>query len=88
MGSLVVVAVDEVIEPGLLLQEVFGGRFGGSFKVRCIRSCRPFCCGWPGFMRSIWMPSLSHQTESFERLNRELGLAKGTPLSVRMARGT
>src|SRR6516164_5426196 len=27
-GSLVVVAVDEVIEPGLLLQEVFGGRFG------------------------------------------------------------
>ena len=29
MGSLVVVAVDEVIKPGLLLQEVFGGWFGG-----------------------------------------------------------
>ena len=29
MGPLVVVAFDEVIEPGLLLQEVFGGRFGG-----------------------------------------------------------
>jgi hypothetical protein len=36
-------------------------------------------------MRSISIPSLSHQTESFERLKRELGLAKGTPLSVRMA---
>jgi hypothetical protein len=33
------------------------------------------------------MPSLSHQTESFERLNKALGLAKGTPLSERMASG-
>src|SRR5579864_2758817 len=63
------------------------GLVASSFKVRCMRSCRPFCCGWPGLMRSISMPSLSHQTESFDRLNRELGLAKGTPLSVRMARG-
>jgi hypothetical protein len=38
-------------------------------------------------MRSIAMPSLSHQTESFERLNKALGLAKGTPLSERMASG-
>ena len=38
-------------------------------------------------MRSISIPSLSHQTESFERLKRELGLAKGTPLSVRIALG-
>jgi predicted ATPase len=36
---------------------------------------------------AIAMPSLSHQTESLERLKREFGLAKGTPLSVRMARG-
>ena len=36
-------------------------------------------------MRSMAMPSLSHQTESFERLNKALGLAKGTPLSERMA---
>jgi hypothetical protein len=34
-------------------------------------------------MRSIAMPSLSHQTESFERLDRALGPAKGTPLSER-----
>src|SRR5579871_4048659 len=53
------------------------GLVASSFKVRCMRSCRPFCCGWPGLMRSMAMPSLSHQTESFERLNRELGLAKG-----------
>lgn len=33
------------------------------------------------------MPSLSHHTESFDRLNRALGLAKGTPLSERMAIG-
>src|SRR6516225_1937035 len=32
-------------------------------------------------------PSLSHQTESFERLNSALGLAKGTPLSERIASG-
>ena len=52
-----------------------------------MRSWRPFCCGWPGLMRSISMPSRSHQTESLERLNKALGLAKGTPLSVRMAVG-
>src|SRR5260221_12586884 len=38
-------------------------------------------------MRSMAMPSLSHQTESFERLKRALGPAKGTPLSERMASG-
>ena len=38
-------------------------------------------------MRSMAIPSLSHQTESFERLNKALGLAKGTPLSERMANG-
>ena len=52
-----------------------------------MRSCRPFCWGWPGRMRSMLMPSRSHQTESLERLNRPLGEAKGTPLSERMARG-
>ena len=41
--------------------------------------------GCPGLMRSIPIPSLSHQTESFDRLNTALGLAKGTPLSEWMA---
>ena len=78
----------EGIEAVLLLQTVEARRGVASFlSVRCMRSCRPFCCGWPGLMRSIAMPSRSHQTESFERLNRALGLAKGTPLSERMASG-
>src|SRR6187200_439893 len=64
-----------------------GGRVASSLRVRCMRSWRPFCCGWPGLMRSMAMPSLSHQTESLERLNRALGLAKGTPLSERIACG-
>lgn len=29
------------------------GRVVSSFKVRCMRSWRRFCCGWPGLMRSI-----------------------------------
>lgn len=33
------------------------------------------------------IPSLSHQTDSLERLNRPFGLAKGRPLSVRIASG-
>jgi hypothetical protein len=52
-----------------------------------MRSWRPFCRGCPGLMRSIAMPSLSHHTDSLERLNKALGLAKGTPLSERMASG-
>jgi hypothetical protein len=38
-------------------------------------------------MRSMATPSLSHHTESLDRLNRPFGLAKGTPLSERMAKG-
>jgi len=30
-----------------------GGRVVSFFKVRCMRSWRPFCCGLPGWMRSI-----------------------------------
>lgn len=38
-------------------------------------------------VRSMATPSRNHQTESFERLNRPFGLAKGTPLSERIAEG-
>jgi hypothetical protein len=38
-------------------------------------------------MRSMAMPRRSHQTASLERLRRALGLAKGTPLSERIAKG-
>ena len=48
-----------------------------SFKVGCMRSWRPFCCGWPGLMRSISMPSLSHHTDRLLSPKSALGLAKG-----------
>ena len=38
-------------------------------------------------MRSMAMPSRSHDTESLERLNRPFGLANGTPLSDLIAWG-
>ena len=65
-----------------------GGRVASFLRVRCMRSWRPFCWGWPGLMRSMAMPSRSHQTASLDRLKRALGLAKGTPLSERMACGS
>jgi hypothetical protein len=46
------------------------GRVASFLRVTCMRSCRPFCCGCPGRMRSMLMLRSSHQTESFERLNR------------------
>src|SRR5215831_5234855 len=56
------------------------GRVASCLRVRCMRSWRPFCWGWPGLMRSMEMPRRNHQTESLERLNRPLGEAKGTPV--------
>ena len=86
MGPFVIELSHEGVEARLLLKAVHaGGRVASFLKVRCMRSWRPFCWGWPGLMRSMAMPSLSHQTESLERLNRPLGLAKGTPLSERIA---
>ena len=81
MGPLLIELAHESVETLLLLQAIEPGRTVASFlRVRCMRSWRPFCCGCPGLMRSIVMPSRSHHTESFERLNKALGLAKGTPV--------
>jgi hypothetical protein len=38
-----------------------GGLTVSSRSVRCMRSWRPFCSGWPGSIRSGRMPSLTHQ---------------------------
>ena len=38
-------------------------------------------------MRWMFMPKRSHHTESFDKPNRALPEAKGTPLSVRIAPG-
>ena len=64
-----------------------GGLAVSAFSVLCSRSSRPFCSGWPGSIRSGTMPSLTHHTASDDRLPNPT-LAKGGPLSVRMARGS
>jgi hypothetical protein len=43
------------------------GLIASFFSVRCMRSCRPVCCGWPGLMRSMRIPSRSHHTDSLPR---------------------
>ena len=53
------------------------GLVASFFSVRCMRSCRPFCCGWPGLMRSMSMPRRSHQTDSLLRPNSALGRGEG-----------
>ena len=52
-----------------------------------MRSWRPFCCGLPGLIRSMPIPSRSHQTDKRVSPKSELALAKGAPLSVRIALG-
>ena len=53
MRPIMVVAMYEGVEAPLLLQHVGGaGLVASVLSVRCIRSCRPFCSGWPGVMRS------------------------------------
>ena len=55
-------------------------------SVRCMRSCRPFCSGCPGSMRSGWIPSFIHQTDS--SLSPPMpAVANGGPLSERMRNG-
>jgi hypothetical protein len=52
--------VDERVEAPLLLLLLLllllhvGGRrlVASSLSVKCIRSCRPFCWGWPSWIRS------------------------------------
>src|ERR1700681_3906406 len=63
-----------------------GGLVASFFKVRCMRSWRPFCCGLPGLMRSMPIPRRSHHTESLLKPKKALRLANGTPLSVRIAK--
>src|SRR5262249_16898513 len=64
-----------------------GGRGVAALSVRCIRSWAPFCCGWPGRIRWCCIPRLIHQTLSWDRPWMPV-VANGTPLSVRMARGS
>jgi hypothetical protein len=66
--ALVVEELKEFIEASLLLQKVgAAGLVASFFKVRCMRSGRPFCCGAPGLMLSIPVPRRSRQTAKFVR---------------------
>ena len=80
--------MDEGIEAGLLLQAVHARRPGGLLLEGEMHALvAAVLLRVAGLDALDAMPSLSHQTESLERLNKALGLAKGTPLSERMAGG-
>ena len=64
-----------------------GGIVVSALRSLCMRSCRPFCWGEAGSMRSGVIPSLIHQTERRDRRPRDME-AKGGPLSVRMRSGS
>lgn len=79
MGTLAVELSPEGVEPLLLLDPVEARRAASCLRVGYMPSRRPFCCGRPGRMHAIAMPSRSHQSESSERWNRPFGLANGRP---------
>ena len=51
-----------------------------------MRSCRPFCCGLAGSIRSGLMSSLIHHSDSADSPPAAVE-AKGGPLSERIAQG-
>jgi hypothetical protein len=82
MGALVVVALEELVEARLLLEEVGCGGFGGFFLEREMHA----------FMAAILLgmaglDALDVDTESLLKPKSAWALAKGTPLSVRIAAG-
>jgi hypothetical protein len=85
---LIVVDRAKHVEPFLLRRQTGAGGVAVSWlSVRCTRSCRPFCCGFPATIRSGRMPSLIHHTASRDSPPTP-GEAKGGPLSERIASGT
>ncbi|MCY1552700.1 hypothetical protein D9M68_891150 [compost metagenome] len=64
-----------------------GGNAVARLSVRCIRSCRPFCSGCPGAIRSGTIPSFSHQIDNCDSPPQPVD-ANGTPLSVRSRSGS
>src|SRR5437764_1237956 len=61
---------------------------GSTVRVRCFRACIRVCWGLPGFILASLIPRRIHQTESFVRFHAEFPLAKGIPLSLRIADGS
>ncbi len=88
MGPFGVVAADEVVELGLLLKEVLRGRSGGlDLQGQMHALVAAVLLRMAGLDALDLDAEPQRPTESLERLNKALGLAKGTPLSVRMAVG-
>ena len=85
--SLLVVFSAKLVKPLLLRAPIPRRRGGGGLlSVRCIRSCRPFCCGLPGSILSGRIPNLIHHTASPVSPLSPL-LPNGAPLSVRLRSG-
>lgn len=61
----------------VLRRLVAAGLVVSFLSVRCMRSWRPFCCGWPGWMRSRRIPKRSHQTASRDSPNSAQAAANG-----------
>jgi hypothetical protein len=65
VGPLLVVLGTKAIEGPLLRDQRRTRRTTGLGLERlCMRSCAPFCCGWPGRIRRCWIPRRIHQTFS------------------------
>src|SRR5437016_10062382 len=53
------------------------GLVASFFKVRCMRSWRPFCWGWPGLMRSISTPRLEPPYGQLRQVEQGVGTGEG-----------
>jgi len=73
-----VVAIDEVVELGLLLQKFWaaGWWLPSSSQVHALVAA--ILLWMAGLDALVWIPSRSHHTASLLRPNKACGLAKGT----------
>ena len=83
--------VDEGVEARLLLQRRWraAGLVASRLSVRCMRSCRPFCSGWPGLdaleLNAQAQPPDRQLAEAIERRRRGEGDAVVRPDRARQA---
>jgi hypothetical protein len=88
-GPLVVEAVDEAIEAGLLLQQVFGRGLGGFLLEREVHALVSTV-----LLRVAGLDALDLDAQAqpphreLAQAEERLGHEKGTPLSVRIALGS
>src|SRR5579872_1076851 len=89
MGPIAVEVFDEVIELGLLLEEVGAGGTGGLLFEGEVHAFMPAVLLGMARFDALDADAQSQPPDrKLERLNKPLGEAKGTPLSERMARGS